>query len=581
MTFGKTLPGSEYWYVASNNKYGTLFHTDGETVDTIIAYFRNHPTWDLSLPLVRAYIYDAFGKLLIISDEIQLTRDPIDTEFYLRDFHLPYALDLPFGDYYLTLHVGGYGAIQYNYEQKPTAVTINNEDDYTDGPSDPFSASGTVSTRTKEFTILAQIGSLPRPPIAKFTVEPTSPLVGDVVTFDASESLDGWNGSAVSPIVSRNWMISGSPKSGEVVSVTFITSGYCEVILTVQDEQGLTNVAERQIYVADPGDGNGEIPEGTLSFEMNGEFELGLAGLGDKHIRFPTYEIVNTPPAYWSRGGWPLTQAPGTQLFYPELDIVHSGNRAARIGILDASTNVSRRLEILKDLDPINDKVIEQSLWYYLPSETMPLSPGQGVNLYRMIYERFWWDLPTPYQQFNIAITVWCDARSATKGQLMFLLYKLQDTDNEDTGIAKHVRWNTFSNGGHSPEVDPSGVDLEVLNKVTVPLDQWFKIRSRVVRDLVDGMIQVWVDLGEGEILLWDLKGLRTIGVLPERLTWGKPNETFLAAGFGAYYDIGDPPRSFVVDDFTLTTTPISPIELLIRAALSAATGVGLILLSL
>ncbi len=49
------------------------------------------------------------------------------------------------------------------------------------------------------------ISTLPKPPVASFTYSPEYPAPSDTVTFDASASLPGWNGTAEVPIANYTW----------------------------------------------------------------------------------------------------------------------------------------------------------------------------------------------------------------------------------------------------------------------------------------------------------------------------------------------------------------------------------------
>jgi PKD repeat protein len=86
----------------------------------------------------------------------------------------------------------------------------------------------------------------PQPPLAIFSVTPSSDLLGtgDTITFDASAALPGWNGTAVRPIIMYSWDFG----DGRNVSVhepitthAFTRNGNFTVTLTVIDSHGFNS----------------------------------------------------------------------------------------------------------------------------------------------------------------------------------------------------------------------------------------------------------------------------------------------------------------------------------------------------
>lgn len=74
----------------------------------------------------------------------------------------------------------------------------------------------------------------PVPPIAYFTFSPISPFAGDTVTFDASGSTDGWDGTAWQSLTSWDWDFGdGTFGTGEIVTHVYGTEGTYLVNLTV------------------------------------------------------------------------------------------------------------------------------------------------------------------------------------------------------------------------------------------------------------------------------------------------------------------------------------------------------------
>jgi len=90
----------------------------------------------------------------------------------------------------------------------------------------------------------------PIPPVANFTWFPSTPITGVSVTFNASSSMPGWNGTHTTPIVLYNWDFGDNNTStGQVVTHVYVNPGNYTVILNVTDTQGLWNVKEKQIQV--------------------------------------------------------------------------------------------------------------------------------------------------------------------------------------------------------------------------------------------------------------------------------------------------------------------------------------------
>ncbi|MDF2956228.1 MAG: PKD repeat domain protein [Candidatus Alkanophagales archaeon MCA70_species_2] len=87
-----------------------------------------------------------------------------------------------------------------------------------------------------------------KPPVANFTYSPENPVVGQAVTFDASESYDP-EGS----IVSYEWDFGdGTTASGMVVTHAYSAAGSYTVTLTVTDDAGAKNSTSRLITVLPP-----------------------------------------------------------------------------------------------------------------------------------------------------------------------------------------------------------------------------------------------------------------------------------------------------------------------------------------
>lgn len=98
----------------------------------------------------------------------------------------------------------------------------------------------------------AQVKVLNPPPVARFSVSPERPTVGEPVVFDARASLDP---AAVWPkeVVSYHWNFGdGSEGEGVVVEHTYMAVGVYTVTLTVTDDDGATGTATMELSVSPP-----------------------------------------------------------------------------------------------------------------------------------------------------------------------------------------------------------------------------------------------------------------------------------------------------------------------------------------
>jgi len=90
----------------------------------------------------------------------------------------------------------------------------------------------------------------PSPPVANFTWSPVLPIANQSITFDASSSLPGWNGTNTMPIVLYSWDLGdGNKTTGQTVTHTYASLGNYTITLNVTDRQGLSDVKQKQIQV--------------------------------------------------------------------------------------------------------------------------------------------------------------------------------------------------------------------------------------------------------------------------------------------------------------------------------------------
>jgi hypothetical protein len=118
-------------------------------------------------------------------------------------------------------------------------VSLRVEDD--DG------AGGTVETNV---TVLAGPNT---PPSASFSVRPAEPVVGETMTFNATNSTDA-NG----PITAYRWDLDGDgafdDATGPVVTASYSTAQNVTVALEVEGDAGVTNTTETTVVVSEQSD---------------------------------------------------------------------------------------------------------------------------------------------------------------------------------------------------------------------------------------------------------------------------------------------------------------------------------------
>lgn len=106
---------------------------------------------------------------------------------------------------------------------------------------------GLWSTTSKPITILPPTG-----PTANFIWYPSTPLVNQTVTFDATGSKLGWNGTANPPIVNYEWNFGdGNITSGNYPTIIhkYSAEGNYTVTLTITDAGGLKDNETKVIMV--------------------------------------------------------------------------------------------------------------------------------------------------------------------------------------------------------------------------------------------------------------------------------------------------------------------------------------------
>ncbi|MEM2702765.1 MAG: PKD domain-containing protein [Candidatus Bathyarchaeia archaeon] len=117
---------------------------------------------------------------------------------------------------------------------------------------------GLWSTKSKIVDVLAAL-----PPKACFKWTPTIPATFQTITFDASNSKPGWNGSAYVPIINYFWDFGdGHVKSttNSITTYSYTLPGNYTVTLIVTDADGRQNFISKIVLVyASPTQGSGDL----------------------------------------------------------------------------------------------------------------------------------------------------------------------------------------------------------------------------------------------------------------------------------------------------------------------------------
>lgn len=128
---------------------------------------------------------------------------------------------------------------------------------------------GGVAEATQAILVGAAVDN---PPVAEFAFTPTSPEVGDSVTFSAEASADAADASARA-IVSYAWDF-GDSSTGAGVTAThaYTNAGAFVVTLTVSDDKGSNDSAQRMVVVSSAASGN-EIPVAAFVYDPSAPYK--------------------------------------------------------------------------------------------------------------------------------------------------------------------------------------------------------------------------------------------------------------------------------------------------------------------
>jgi hypothetical protein len=174
------------------------------------------------------------GETLFVSWKIteQSVVPPV-TFLLTKEQSLHFGHMNPFNNYLLKT-IGWEGNLTYTMAQNGTYCVILDNPAW--GALDLTGPILSVEFYEADLTVSSQTLLSPHGPKADFTITPETANVGEKVTFDASASMAGWNGTNQMPITEYRWDFGDGNKttsSTVVVYHTFSSSGIYYVSLTV------------------------------------------------------------------------------------------------------------------------------------------------------------------------------------------------------------------------------------------------------------------------------------------------------------------------------------------------------------
>jgi hypothetical protein len=151
-----------------------------------------------------------------------------------------------YADHTITIPIEGSGQMQFNFG---TSLASAN-----------FPGTGIYNvTFSNDWNTVTEINGVevtptpPNPPVANFTWSPLPPTTAGTITFDASSSLPGLNGTSTMPIVLYSWDFGdGNTASGQIVTYAYANPGDYTVTLNVTDSEGFTNSTSQTLTVYVP-----------------------------------------------------------------------------------------------------------------------------------------------------------------------------------------------------------------------------------------------------------------------------------------------------------------------------------------
>lgn len=245
-------------------------------------------------------------------------------------------------------------------------------------------------------------------------------------------------------------------------------------------------------------------------------------------------------PCIWDVDGrWylrPEGNPNNDRTFAPSTSIVHSGLQSGRLAL-----NVvggGRRINLRHGWDPYG-KHLWLEEWVYLPADFVIdgwTSIGASVS------EKYWktdTEAHPEYQDFYLALVLWRSDKKLHTG----LNHGWVDNDGDGVNDLPSEDWDTIPG-------------------VVVPFGEWFKIKTYVYRDFEHGIYKLWLN----DVLKCDVRDIRTMGLLPERLADPTVHRAYLSSGISLYTDYVSAPKEIFFDDIMLSNqeipTPTLPITL-------------------
>jgi len=244
-----------------------------------------------------------------------------------------------------------------------------------------------------------------------------------------------------------------------------------------------------------------------IGFEESSHFEVGPTAQiwNNKQAPYHLYLVYPEPP-----------YPPPPNTFEPSSEVVHSGSQSAKLCLLNPINDRARRIHIQHDWDPIKYKDLWVECWYYLPPN---FAVDDWTDLHRGLEERWGhkdkpWTPGPYYNWFQITCTVsrWT---------------KVSDTEYK---IGSPINHGWVDNDGDG--VNDLPAKYSVFSSDKIRLGEWFKITTYIYRDIEHGVYKLWLN----DVLQWDLRDIRTIGILPERIASSPDNyQAWLASGIALY----------------------------------------------
>jgi hypothetical protein len=224
---------------------------DGKLFVQWHSYGYGADSWEI---LWKTFDGTEWSNITSITSNQAIDEGPGDLEVYQQNLYLSFSSDRD-GDkeIYYTVYSNGAWSNVRKITDNPaqewhSSLTVFNDKLYV------FFQSDRKSNNDIYYKIFGEMPTQPTLPTADFTWTPYTPSANETVIFDASSSLEGWNGANWEPIVSYQWDFGNQTNStGKTVTHTFDESGRHIVRLNITDSRGMQDVREKEITViADP-----------------------------------------------------------------------------------------------------------------------------------------------------------------------------------------------------------------------------------------------------------------------------------------------------------------------------------------